>query len=785
MKRFKSIGKKIFITVMIIISFFACFWQEESDVILFYDHNVIVGRASPINLEPNSTIVNIEDYVLKFDQLDSISAPKELSVETQNHLLTLSGNLNNQLSNLSFWKDGQHYDVLLKQSNKKIYQLNYTNEAETVKVKGEFNAWNADNTVLVKEGNTFSSQLSLNPGVYQYLFVVDGQEVLDPNNPDSVSNGIGGWNSVINTPRPDQSKLPWLTTGGNSELDLTLNASNQVSKIYAYWENQMIEDYVISNNEIKIQIPLSAKDIERSFIRVWAYNNEGVSNDVLIPLHYGKIITHTADLSRKDKEANILYFLLVDRFNNGNKENDRPIDDPEIHPKANYYGGDLKGVTKKIEDGYFESLGITTIWLSPIAQNPESAYGKYPNPETAFSGYHGYWPISSSKVDHRFGTGEELKELLDKAHARGMNVILDYVANHVHEEHPLYKEHKEWATPLYLPDGSMNTERWDDHRLTTWFDTFLPTLDLSRPEIVESMTDSALFWLQNYDFDGFRHDATKHIPLLFWRELTKKTKNQVIVPDGKPIFQIGETYGSRELINSYINTGMLDGQFDFNVYDDAVQTFANSETSFERLANSINESISYYGHHNLMGYITGNQDRARFISYADGSVRFDEDAKLAGWTRQIDVQDTIAYQKLNMLTAFMMAIPGLPVIYYGDEIGSPGGNDPDNRRMMRFEGISSYENRTREITTKLIKERRENLALIYGDFQITEYNQDVMIVKRQYFNDEITIVFNKSSESKNIMLPINANQKASTLFGHQLNNNTIGLPPYSFEFIKQ
>jgi len=615
--------------------------------------------------------------------------------------------------------------------------------------------------------------------------VVDGKEMLDPANPDSVSNGMGGWNSVISLPRAEKSALPRLTTESSSQLTITLKTSNATSGLFAYWENYRIQNHVASGNSLEIQIPPYAKDIERSHIRVWGYNEAGVSNDVLIPLHYGKVVDNTSVLSRKDKEANVLYFLMVDRFNNGNNENDKPINDPNIHPKANYYGGDLKGVTQKIEDGYFQSLGITTIWLSPISQNPESAYGKYPNPKTTFSGYHGYWPISSSRVDHRFGTDAELKELLAKAHERGMNVILDYVANHVHEEHPLYKQHKDWATPLYLPDGTMNTERWDDHRLTTWFDTFLPTLDLSRPEIVEPMTDSALFWLKSYDFDGFRHDATKHIPLLFWRELTKKTKSQVIVPQQKAVFQIGETYGSRELINSYINTGMLDGQFDFNVYDDAVQTFANPATSFDRLANSINESISYYGHHNLMGYITGNQDRARFISYADGSVRFDEDAKLAGWTRQIDVTDTTAYQKLNMLTAFMMSIPGLPVIYYGDEIGSPGGNDPDNRRMMRFEDVSIHENRSRAITTKLINQRRENLALIYGDFEIVESTHDLMIIKRAYFDEVMTIVFNKSSEAKNIVLPITLNKEAIPIFGHKLSNTMLELPPYSFEFIKQ
>lgn len=785
MIRLKSIGKQAYYAVVLAVVLPACS-PSSNEEIKAYDQNMIVGRATPVLLQPDSTVINIEDYVLEYAQLDSIQTPNELESTIQDNILVLNGELSSQLGNLTFWINGQHYDVLLKKSAKRLHSFSFTGAVASVKIKGEFNAWNAESTILDQIENEFSTILLLDPGVYQYLFVVDGNEIRDPNNPDSVSNGMGGWNSVIKLPRPDKSILPWLTTKERSALTVTLSLSNPATEIFAYWENFRIKNYRIDDkNTVEIQIPAYAEAIERSFIRVWASNNKGVSNDVLIPLHYDKVLSNPSLITRADKEANILYFLMVDRFNNGDINNDQPVDDPDIHFKANYYGGDLKGVTKKIEDGYFESLGITTIWLSPVAQNPMGAYGKYPNPKTTFSGYHGYWPISSSKVDHRFGTDQELKELLDKAHAKGMNVILDYVANHVHEEHPLYQEHKDWTTPLYLPDGTMNTERWDDHRLTTWFDTFLPTLDLSRPEVVDPMTDSALYWLKAYDFDGFRHDATKHIPALFWRELTKKTKQQIIIPNQKKVFQIGETYGSRELINSYINTGMLDGQFDFNVYDDAVQTFANPETSFDRLANSINESISYYGYHNLMGNITGNQDRARFISYADGSVRFDDDAKLAGWTRQIDVQDTVAYQKLNMLTAFMMTIPGLPVVYYGDEIGSPGGNDPDNRRMMRFDDVNKFEKKSREITSKLIDIRKENLALIYGDFNILESNQEVMVIRRKYFDNEIITVFNKSSKIKTIEVSLNPKKDASPLFENKLVRNILHLPPNTFEFIKQ
>ena len=104
-------------------------------------------------------------------------------------------------------------------------------------------------------------------------------------------------------------------------------------------------------------------------------------------------------LNPRDKYTQMIYFMLVDRFNNGNKGNDLPIDDKEVHEKANYFGGDLEGIIQKIEEGYFSELGVNTVWLSPITQNPYYAEVEYPAPHRKYSGYHGYWPISSTSID--------------------------------------------------------------------------------------------------------------------------------------------------------------------------------------------------------------------------------------------------------------------------------------------------------------------------------------------------------------------------------------------------
>jgi glycosidase len=357
----------------------------------------------------------------------------------------------------------------------------------------------------------------------------------------------------------------------------------------------------------------------------------------------------------------------------------------------------------------------------------------------------------------------------------------------------------------------------------------MPTFNYFKPEVVDAMTDSALWWFKNFDIDGFRHDATKHIPDPFWRSLTYKLKTEVALPNHRPYYQIGETYGSPELISSYLGSGTLDAQFDFNMYDAAVMAF-KGHGSCKNLAQTLNDSKKWYGAHHTMGNVSGNQDKPRIISLLDGSIKDGEDTKQAGWDRDIQVNtaksestnsaaqsavedDNIhahmnptspklsvqpAYLSVLNIMAFNMSIPGIPVIYYGDEIGMPGANDPDCRRMMRFDqgiqsnsdvsvavtdmsvdellagrnsgsvvaktpgakamtgkmqlGLSEQERELRTWISQLINFRNTHLALTYGDMEVSALGDDLLIIKRKYFGEIVYAVFNRSTESKTVEL---------------------------------
>ena len=777
--------KIIFLFLTVIILTFSCKNTNNSvQEFMYPDVDLLSLNASPITLGTDSTIIVLSDYIPQKADIQKIIVNKALSYSFSNDSLLLKLKIISddlpQLSVLKINLVGIEYSLLLKRSLKEKYKITFDSKGENYKsvaVKGEFNAWNPANTPLVNNNGIWEAEIEIEAGRYQYLFVVDGFETIDPANNEKVSNGMGGFNSLLNFGNTDKSKIPYLYTKSIGQNYFTIENENKFDTLIVFYKNYSLkEDFVTKteNGDYQIVIPGDARTQRKTAIRVWAYNKHGVSNDLFIPIELGQVIENASQVSRDYFESAVLYNVFVDRFFDGNSDNNRPTPDNTILPQANYLGGDIVGATQKVKDGYFQKLGINTIWISPIVKNPEGAYGAYPNPKTTFSAYHGYWPISFTLIDDRMGTKEELHQLVAIAHENNMNVLLDFVANHVHEEHPYYQANKDVATNLYLPDGTLNTERWDDHRLTTWFDVFLPTLDLSKPEVYNMLSDSAVYWIEEYNLDGFRHDATKHIPEVFWRTLSLKLKNKIAIPEKRAIFQIGETYGSPELISSYVNTGQLDAQFDFNVYD-AVSSAIAGDNSFENLANVISTSHKYYGFHNLMGNITGNQDRGRFISYAGGTLKFDEDAKLAGWTRDIEVGNPIAYEKSEMLIAFISTMTGVPVIYYGDEIGMPGGNDPDNRRMMKFNNLSEKELNLRNKSSELLNFRKKSLALIFGDFKILQSTNNILIYERTYFDKIVIFAMNKGTETTKIDLNIKKRFNTSefkTLNEEEINTNS-------------
>lgn len=565
---------------------------------------------------------------------------------------------------------------------------------------------------------------------------------------------------------PDKPVRQNLISLGYAEDKLQVGFCEPVSNpsFEAYIQNTLIDHTLWQENEDGTwTLDLDGLQVTdnglqgRTYLRIYAEDETYLFNDLLLPLQDGKIITDAAQLNRHDQQAQVLYSLMIDRFYNGNASNDWKMNSEEVLDIVDYQGGDIAGITAKIEEGYFDQLGVNTLWISPITQNPWDAWGCYPfehgnkydssKTYTKFSGYHGYWPIYATQLDSRFATPEEFRTLLSTAHAHGINVILDYVANHMHINSPTLQEHPDWHTDSILPDGRRNFELWDEARLTTWFDKHIPTLDLERPEVCEAMTDSALYWLENYELDGYRHDACKHIPESYWRILGQKIAARW---PGRHIWMIGETYGSPELIGSYVKSGMLNAQFDFNVYFTTREALCGLKGMNEVVENELT-SLHTYGAHHTMGNISGNHDQIRFASIAGEAIDLHANGKEEGWTQEIGIGDAEkAYKRALLLEVINMTLPGVPCIYQGDEYGEVGANDPDNRHMMRFEGLNEAEQEMRAKVAELIQMRRSSMPLLYGDFIVLESNEDEIKYARIYLGKKVIVTINRKELSYNI-----------------------------------
>jgi glycosidase len=782
--------KKCLLFTLVILA--AC---QKNQTLQVPEQSQMPGLAAAFTLPVDTGRIFLQDYFPVVSAVDSIGKVKGLEIIWNKGKESIQLKVKEELAPVSIlpiYSGGYEYALPLFKSVKQkvIFEYKPLGDHKSVKLAGDINNWQPDQTVLAKNASVWKTELILNPGRYSYQVVLDGVWSLDKNNPDSTSNGMGGFNSVLKIEAASADALPVLFTNSTKKGQLELGFENKPTEIIAIWDNfRLPADFIkLSDEKASIRIPDQAKNSGLSFIRVFSWNEHGRSNDLLIPLNKGEVVTSTANLPRNDFRKSIMYFMLVDRFFDGDTLNNKPVNDSRVDFRANYQGGDLEGIVAKVKEGYFKSLGINTLWFSPIVQNPQGAWQEYPQPRRWFSGYHGYWPVLETKVDTRFGNDEVLTNLVESAHGNDMNVIMDFVSNHIHKENPLYTSHPDWFSGMYLPDGRVNIRIWDEQRLTTWFDDFMPDIDYTKPAAVEAFTDSAIYWLKKFNLDGFRHDATKHVSETFWRTLTLKIKQQVVQEQNRNVYQIGETFGSRELIGSYIGSGMLDAQFDFNLYFDARPVFASQAESFEKVASSLSESALYYGSHSLMGNITGNHDMPRFLYYAGGDLIPGEDEKEAGWSRNVSVKDTLGYRRLKMLQAFVTTIPGIPIIYYGDEIGMPGANDPDNRRMMKFSGLSKAEESVKSTVTRLCHLRSNSMSLCYGDTRVLKADKDVFVYLRSYFDKFNLVVMNRSGESKQISIDLPAYLSAEglkTQFGNKLSTNgnkiNIELPAISFE----
>ena len=310
---------------------FSCTGQNE------YAYKELMGKpAIPIIALPGENQIVISDFIIENEKVDSLSvlAGSGMSIVLSEDKSTAVLDVEDQaddISVLTFYSNGNSNDVPVKKSNKKSVTFSYQGDGEEVQIKGEMNAWNPGDSHFTREGDVWEWQIELNPGNYQYLYMIDGKETLDPTNKTTVDNGSGGTNSLLELPRPSIESLPILRTSSFDNEKIIFDLLNKANDIYIFCENKLTSHWNnIEAGKFQVSIPGWAKNNKRTHLRIYASNEIGISQDVLVPLEYGIPVNNSEQLTRYDWHSSIMYFMMVDRFKNANAENDRPTPDPDI-----------------------------------------------------------------------------------------------------------------------------------------------------------------------------------------------------------------------------------------------------------------------------------------------------------------------------------------------------------------------------------------------------------------------------------------------------------------------
>lgn len=438
--------------------------------------------------------------------------------------------------------------------------------------------------------------------------------------------------------------------------------------------------------------------------------------------------------ARNDLTREQFYFVLPDRFANGDKANDqggltgsRLATGYDPTDKGFYQGGDLKGLTNKLD--YIKDLGTTAIWLAPIFKN-EPVQGTGAN---ASAGYHGYWITDFTQVDPHFGTNQDLETLISKAHAKGMKVFFDVITNHTadvvdYEEKsydylskgafPYLTEDgepfddadyadgkadfpavdtdsfprtpvvpaakKNTKVPSWLNDPTMYHNRGD----STWagesatYGDFVGLDDLwtERPEVVSGMEKIYEKWVRDFDIDGFRIDTVKHVNMEFWTQWATALDAYAAKKGRDDFFMFGEVYSADTSVTSpYVTQGRLDSTLDFP-FQDAARSYASQGGSAQKLASVFGDDYKYTTDKaNAYEQVTflGNHDMGRIGYFLKQDDPTATDAELLA--------------KDKLANELMFLSRGNPVVYYGDEQGFTGaGGDKDARQTMFASKVTDY-----------------------------------------------------------------------------------------------
>jgi glycosidase len=465
-------------------------------------------------------------------------------------------------------------------------------------------------------------------------------------------------------------------------------------------------------------------------------------------------------------QDDVMYLIMPDRFANGDPANDEPADAPGSHDRSKsraYHGGDLLGIKNHLP--YLKDLGATTLWLTPIVKNG------------ATQDYHGYGAVDLYAVDAHLGTLKDYQDLVTAAHQQHMKIFFDAVPNHVGPKHPwvsnpplpdwfhgTLKQHLDSFSPLKGtfygkaagtkagndPFESLidpHAPAWMKRNFAEgWFFGILPDLNTENPTVVQYLLQNSIWWAEASGLDGYRVDTFPYVGRKFWAEWHAGLRK--LYPY---LTTVGEVFHPDPSVTSFFTGGVkrydgidsgLSTVFDFPMYF-TIRDVLLRTAPVGRIADVLRHDALYLPHEKLVTFFA-NHDVPRFASEEGSSP---------------------AKQKLAF--GLTITLRGIPEIYYGDEIGMPGGGDPDNRRD--FPGgwigdsndafMQSGRTRTQQeifsYVQALLGVRRAHGALCAGRMWHLASDESSYVFLRESEEEQIVVAFNNSDKARELRIPLN------------------------------
>jgi alpha-amylase len=516
----------------------------------------------------------------------------------------------------------------------------------------------------------------------------------------------------------------------------------------------------------------------------------------------------------EDWRDEIIYQVLIDRFANGDVNNDWNVTEND-ETLSKYMGGDYQGVIDRVD--YLEALGVTTLWVSPIVVNVESDAG--------VSSYHGYWTQNFKGVNPHFGDIAKFREMVQVMHEHGIRVILDIVTNHVGqlfyydinrngqpdsttygagsrdpadqsdpiqiitEWDPQYDPRgvQGWTSlgesgpaPLgwvYMPEinrmppepAEFHNDSWYNRRgrVTSWndfdqvvygdFPGGLKDLDTSNPDVQRALIDVFQYWIRETNIDGFRIDTVKHVEHGFWKQFCGSMRDECEEIGKDNFLMFGEIFdGDDALIGSYTAEDELDSTFyfsqKFQVFDDV---FKNGKPT-----SKIEELYRLRSEH----YNTTAQPGGVGVAPRDVLINFMDNHDVP---RFLFEQDDDAALRLALV--YLFTEDGVPCLYYGTEQGFAGGNDPANREPLWWSDYRT-DGALFQHTAALTRLRTTYPALRRGDFSIKWASE------RTTGEDAYIFSFQRTYEESSALVVMNTGRSATSHSGFGSSDMPVAFP---------